>query len=101
MTDSGDQLVSCNQKHTHPPATAETAMEKVKEKMKKRAKEETTPIPRICHEALQEVAQSDSRETIAPVLPTFESMKSVLYRKRREMLPPLPCSVEDLNFDGE
>ncbi len=70
MTDCSDQLVSCNQKHTHPPATAETALEKVKENMKKRAKEETTPIPTIYHEAVQEVAQSESHETIAPVLPT-------------------------------
>ena len=60
VTDSSDQLVSCNQQHTHPLATAETALEKVKEKMKKRAKEETTPIPKIYHEALQEVAQSES-----------------------------------------
>ena len=29
VTDSSDQLVSCNQQHTHPPATAETALEKV------------------------------------------------------------------------
>ncbi len=100
-TDSSDQLVSCNQKHTHRPATTETALEKVKQKMKKRAREETTPIPTIYHEALQEVAQSESRETIAPVLSTLRSMKSVLYRKRREKLPPLPRSVEDLNFDGE
>ncbi len=28
-------------------------------------------------------------------------MKSVLYRKRREKLPPLPRSVKDSNFDGE
>ena len=29
VTDSSDQLVSCNQQHTHSPATAETALEKV------------------------------------------------------------------------
>ena len=62
----------------------------VKERMKKRPKEETTPIPRIYHEALQEVAQHENRETIAPVLPTFSSMQSSLYRKRCERLPPLP-----------
>ncbi len=93
MTDSSDQLVSCNQRHTHPPATAETALEKVKEKMKKRAKEETTPIPTIYHEVLQEVAQSESRDAIAPVLR--------IYRKRHEKFPLLPQSVDDLNFEGE
>ena len=28
-------------------------------------------------------------------------MWSTLYRKRHEKLPPLPDSVDDLNFDGE
>ena len=29
------------------------------------------------------------------------SLKSSLYRKRHEKFPPLPQSVEDLNFEGE
>ena len=53
-------LVSCNDKHTHPPKATETAAEMVKERMKERAKEETTPIPRIYHEALQEVTQYEN-----------------------------------------
>ena len=105
MTDSSDQLVSYNQQHTHPPATAEAAIEKIKEKikekMKERAKEETTPIPKIYHEVLQEVAQSESHEAIAPILPTYGSMKSSFYKKRHEKFPPLPQSVEELNFEGE
>ena len=81
ITDTNDQLVTCNDKHIHPPKATETAVEMVKERMKKRAKEETTPVPRIYHEALQEVAQHENRETIAPVLSTFSSMWSSLYRK--------------------
>ena len=81
VTDTNDQLVTCNDKHTHPPKATETAVEMVKERMKKRAKEETTPIPRIYHEALQEVAQYENHETIAPVVPIFSSMRSSLYRK--------------------
>ena len=68
--------------------------------MKKRAEEETTPITTIYHEALQEVAQCESRETIAPILPTFRSMKYALYRKRHKRLPPLPQSTKDLDFGG-
>ena len=45
VTDTTNQLVSCNNKHSHPPNTAERAAEVVKERMKKRAKEETAPIP--------------------------------------------------------
>ena len=69
--------------------------------MKKRAKEETTPIPKIYHEALQEVTRSESHEAVAPILPTYGSMKSSLYRKRHERFPPLLQSVEELNFEGE
>ncbi len=43
VTDSNDQLVSCNDKHSHPPQPAERAVEIVKEKMKKRAREDSTP----------------------------------------------------------
>ncbi len=39
--------------------TAERAVEVVKERMKKRPKEETTPIPRIYHDGLQDVAQQE------------------------------------------
>ena len=39
----------------------------VKERMKKREKEETTPIPRIYHDGLQEVAQQDNQENVAPL----------------------------------
>ena len=101
ITDINDQLVSCNSKHCHPPNSAEIAADLVKEKMKKKANEETTPIPQIYHQALQEVAQHENRESVAAVLPTFSSVKSSLYRRWRERLPPLPRSVDDLNFDGE
>ena len=54
VTDTTDQQVSCNNKHSHPPPpppqnTAERAAEVVKERMKKKAKEETTSIPHIYH----------------------------------------------------
>ena len=47
VTDTNDQPVTCNDKHTHPPKATETAVEMVKERMKKRAKEETALIPLI------------------------------------------------------
>ena len=47
VTDINDQLVSCNDKHTHQPNTTEIAIERVKENVKKRAKDKTTPIPQM------------------------------------------------------
>ena len=52
VTDVHDQLVSCNENHSHLPKVTETVVELVKDKMKKRAREETTPIPQIFHKAL-------------------------------------------------
>ena len=98
---SYDELVSCNNKHSHPPNSAEIAVELVKEKMKKRANGETTRIPQIYYQALQEVAQHEHRKNVAAILPTFSSVKSSLYRKRHERLPPLPHSVDELDFGGE
>lgn len=100
MTNVDDQLVSVDDKHTHPPKPTERAVEVVKEKMK-RAKEETTPVPQIYHQALQEVAQMENRDSVAAILPTYSSVRSSLYRKRRQRLPPLPRSIDDLDFEGE
>ena len=73
LQDTTDQLVSCNNKHSNPPNTAERAADVVKEK---RAKEETTPISRIYHGGLQEVPQQDYHENVDPLLPTFSSVWS-------------------------
>ena len=67
VTDTNDQLVTCNDKHTHPPKATETALEMVKERMKERAKEETTPIPRII---MKHCRKWPSMRTVRP-LPLF------------------------------
>jgi len=76
-------------------------VEIVKEQMKKRAREESTPVPRIYRDGLQQVTQESNRESVVPLLPTFSSLRSSLYRKRHQRLPPLPRSVDDLSFDGD
>ena len=58
VTDVYDQLVSCNENHSHLSKVTETVVELIKDKMKKRPREETMPIPQICHaKALEDVAQ--------------------------------------------
>ncbi len=68
--------------------------------MKQRAKQETTPALKIYHETLREVA-AEGDDEVAAVVPTFSSIRTTLYGKRRERLPPLPRSREDIHFDGE
>ena len=101
VTDVNDCLVSANNNHNHPPDVVEVAVQKIKEEIKERSKAETTPIPRIYHDFLQEVNQHILSSEIAAILPTFQSIRSSLYRKRRENHPPMPATADKINFDGE
>ena len=49
-----------------------------------RAKNETTTINTIYHVTLQEINQDPELADAAAILPTLPSLKSSLYRKRRE-----------------
>ena len=42
-----------------------------------------------------------SNPEVASVLPTLPSLKSFLYRKRREKLPSLPTTRGEVQFTGE
>ena len=53
-TDKNDQVITENHAHDHPPETAQATVARVVEKMKQRAKNETTTINTIYRETLQE-----------------------------------------------
>ena len=73
-------------------------MERVKHKLRKRAREEVTPTPNIYNDVLVDIAaNSEEGESLAGRLPTFPSLKS---RSRRSRLPPLPQSREDVTIEG-
>ena len=74
---------------------------RVKHKLRKRAREEVTPIPSIYNDALVDIAaNSEEGESLAGRLPTFPCLKSSLYCSRRSRLPPLPQS-QDVTFEGQ
>ena len=62
---------------------------------------ETIPFPRVHHDSLQNINQHELSSEIAAILPTFPSIRSSVYRQRRENLPPMPATADDINFDGE
>lgn len=72
-TDDNDQLVSTNNKHGHPPDDVEVRVAKVIEKMKDRAREETTPLPRIYQETLWEVATEEMTRLLPFYQPSLQS----------------------------
>lgn len=71
--------------------------------MKKRCREEATPIPTIYDEEIGGLRNSecdDSVEDMIRNIPTFQACKSSLYRKRSTTTPKLPTSPEDINLEG-
>ena len=69
--------------------------------MRKRAREEITPIPAIYNEQLISLNTHPERNSIAPKLPSFTSLKSSLYRNRRSRLPPLPKTRTEIRVEGD
>ena len=72
--DIQDGVQSFNKKHFHQPNQAKTEVDEVIECMKKRTKEETTPIPNIYQEALCAIATDESEE-VATVEVLYVTMK--------------------------
>ena len=75
-------------------------MEEIKSNLRKRAREERTPVPCIYYEALIELSTQD-RDSVAAQLPMFSSLKSSLYHSRRKRFPPLPKTREEIEVDDE
>ena len=94
-------MIAENQRHDHPPESMQKIVSKVVDKMKDRAKNETTSVNVIYREALQEVNENPDLHEAAAVLPTLPSLQSSLYRKRRERLPPLPLTRDEVEFTGD
>ena len=58
--------------------------------MKKRAREESVPLPQIYR-----------REMTKVYVPSFQNLKSSLYRSRLQRFPTLPQTREEIDFSGE
>ena len=83
--------------HNHPVDGGEAQVERVKHKLRKRARE-VTPISSIYSDALVDIATNpEETESLAGRLP---SLKSSLYHSRRSRLFPLPQSQEDVTIEG-
>jgi hypothetical protein len=78
-------------------------VEKTKSNLRKRVREEHTPVPRIYNEALIELSIQEDRDSVAAKLhvPIFSSLKSSIYCSRRKRFPPLPKTREEIEVDDE
>ncbi|CAM4760812.1 unnamed protein product [Rotaria magnacalcarata] len=64
--------------------------------MKKRAREETTPIPKIYTQEIVKTRISHAGIATGLFFPTFENIDASLYRSRSKNYPSLPKSLVDL-----
>ncbi|XP_071096013.1 uncharacterized protein [Haliotis cracherodii] len=92
-TTVGDFL--CNQsEHNHPPED-ETRVNFVSD-LCKRAREETTQIQALYEEQVTQVDEAN-----IPAMPSFQSVKSALYRHRRKTIPALPRSRSAVDIEDK
>ena len=90
--------MSVNNLHDHEPDCVEVAVKKVVQEMKTRARSEATSIPKIYAQTIRTACED---EEVTAILPTFNSIRTSLYQSRRQRYPPMPESVDDLDFSGE
>ena len=76
-------------------------MDETKSKLRKRAREEVTPVPTLYNEKLVELSTQPDRSDVAPTLSTYSSFKSFMYRSRRKRLPPLLKTRGEIDLTGD
>ena len=91
--------------HCHPPNEAKLEAEKLKTMLKSKAKESTAPIPKLYNDMLQEVrilqTENVNNEELISNIQTLPSIKTALYRARRERLPQMPTNRDEISIEGE
>lgn len=92
------------EEHNHPSEAAEIEVRRTLESMRKRARDDITPMPSLYEEEvckLRNTPWTDETTAVARSLPTYQTVKDTLYRERRKKLPPLPTTRRDLNMANE
>jgi len=79
--------------HAHPPEDSSSI--RFMSNIRKRAREETTPMPTLYREELSR----QNPENVANV-PSFSSVSSALYRHRRHSIPHLPETRSNVVLEG-
>ncbi|CAF2155154.1 unnamed protein product, partial [Rotaria magnacalcarata] len=88
-TDSTNLLMKTVGNHNHLPEKEKIEAREVREKIKQRAINETTPIPRIYDE---ECAKAMLSTTAIAILPSEREMNSGINKARRAITPIIPTT---------
>jgi hypothetical protein len=71
--------------------------------VKKRCREEVSPVPAIYDEMLGQLRNRECNEDVVDMIrqvPILNSCRSSLHRNRAKQLPKLPVTQNDINLDG-
>lgn len=85
--------------HNHEINAFKRQVEEVKSRIRKRAREELTPLPTIYDDEV--TALHDQSPLEAAHFPTFYSVRAGLYRQRRKMIPQIPKLRRDIILEDE
>lgn len=94
---------SIQNQHNHPAEHMQLRRDEVMQQIRKRVREETTPIPSILDDEQRKLRNREWNDDTAEMvkgLPTFDSAKSALYRERNRQRPLLPRAQADVQLDG-
>ena len=95
------QVTATTGEHFHPPSQAQTSANIVISSMKRRAREESVPLPQIYRQEMTKLYGGPGCEETAVNVPSFQNLKSSLYRSRLQRFPTLPQTREEIDFSGE
>jgi hypothetical protein len=94
-------LVKEPKDHHHEPISVTIATKVIKNKMKEKiVKNPNTSLGVVYRSVRNEEMHHNNAQPqdVATVMPTFESMKTILYRKRTENVPKLPSSLSEIQL---
>ena len=79
--------------HCHPEKSEQIEYEKIRQKLLKLANKDPTNVLKNIYDNVLEQHPSS-------IVPDYKSVRSILYRKRSEKVPPVPKTISDIELRG-
>jgi len=100
---SEDILQTAVREHNHDEIPFILMLDSFKSKLVYRAKTEMTPIPQIYEDELANLRKNHEvvPDNLLQHIPTFASIKTILYRQRHKTVPRLPRSRAEIILEDE
>ena len=101
MITKDEELLQQTAGHNHPVDAVDCQVQAIRNQMRKTAHEEIILVTAMYNEQLISLNTHPERNSIAPKLPSFMSLKSSLYRNRHSRLPPLLKTRDEIRVEGD